>query len=133
MQRVERLPDAVAVGLVDGGLERVPLLFTQPMIVRRADRPQSLSDNSRARERVVAPGYFDAMRLRLRRGRLLTPLDTGEGPRVVVINEVLGRLLFGDESAVGRRVLLRVGVEVEVVGVVADLKHPATEAAAASR
>ncbi|MCY4076125.1 MAG: ABC transporter permease [Acidobacteria bacterium] len=133
IQSVERLPGVVAVGLIGGGPETVPLLFTQHTIVRRADRPSSreLSDNPRAHERVVTPGYFDAMRLRLRQGRFLTPLDTEDGPSVVVINEVLGRLLFGDASAVGRRVLFRGGAEAEVVGVVADLKHPGTEAAGA--
>ena len=101
--------------------------------MRRADRPQSreLSDNPRAHERVVTPGYFDAMRLRLRQGRFLIPLDTADGPSVVVLNATLARLLFGDEPAVGRGVLFRGGTEAEVVGVVADLKHPATEAAGA--
>ena len=50
IQNVERLPGVAAVGLVDSGLETNPLLFTQPTIVRRADRPQAreLSDNPRA-------------------------------------------------------------------------------------
>ncbi len=133
VRRVERLPGVVAVGLFDSSPEALPLLFTQHTIVRRADRPQSreLSDNPRAHERVVTPGYFEAMRLRLRQGRFLTSLDTAHGPRVAVINETLARLLFHDESAVGRRVLHSGGADSEVVGVVADIKHPATEAAGA--
>ena len=50
---------------------------------------------------------------------------------MVVLNATLARLLFGDEPAVGRRVLFRGITEAEVVGVVADLKHPATEAGGA--
>ena len=132
-QSVARLPGVAAVGLADGGPETVPLLSPQTTIVRRADRPQSreLRYNPRAHERIVTPGYFDAMRLRLRQGRFLTLLDTADSPSVVVINETLARLLFGDESPVGRRVLLSGRADAEVVGVVADLRHPATEAAGA--
>ena len=133
VRRIERLPGVVAVGLFDSSPETVPLLFTQHTIVRRADRPlpHELSDNPRAHERVVTPGYFDAMRLRLRQGRFLTSLDAAHGPRVAVINETLARRLFHEESAVGRRVLHSGGVDAEVVGVVADIRHPATEAAGA--
>ena len=130
IQRVERLSGVDAVSLFDGLPETAPLLFTQDTIVRRADRPQSrdLQDNPRAFERVVTPGYFDVMRLRLQQGRFLTPSDTPDSPTVVVINETLARLLFDDGPAVGRRILRFGDTLAEVVGVVADLKHPATEA-----
>ena len=133
IRSVERHPGVAAVGLTDGGPDTGPLLFTQHTIVRRTDRLQSreLSDNPRAHERVVTPGYFDAMRLRLRQGRFLTPLDTADSPSVVVLNETLAGLLFGDESPIGRRVLFRGGAHADVVGVVGDLRHPATEAAGA--
>ena len=129
IQRVERLSGVDAVSLFNGPPETLPLLFTQDTIVRRADRPQSrdLQDNPRALEHVVTPGYFNVMRLRLQRGRVLTPFDTADSPPVVVINETLARLLFDDGLAVGRRILQSGDTLAEVVGVVADLKHPATE------
>ena len=37
--------------------------------------------------RVVSPGYFDVMRLRVRGGRLFTALEGAGSPRVLVVNE----------------------------------------------
>ena len=83
----------------------------------------------------VSPGYFDAMRLRLRSGRAITSLDRAEGPPVLVLSETLAREIFGGEPAVGRRVVpAGAGDEPwEVVGVVADVRYGAltiTESAA---
>ena len=82
-------------------------------------------DLPRARVNVVSPGYFDAMRLRLRSGRAFTRVDGAESPLVLVVNETLARELFGGEPAVGRR-LLPVGAGPEpweVIGVVADVRY----------
>ena len=75
----------------------------------------------------VSPGYFDAMRLRLRSGRVFTSLDRAEGPPVLVLSETLAREIFGGEPAVGRRVVpAGAGDEPwEVVGVVADVRYGA--------
>lgn len=74
-----------------------------------------------ARLQNVTPGYFDAIGLRLTRGRLIGAGDTAGAPRVVVVNEALERRYFPD-GAIGHRIIFR-GVEREVVGVVADKHH----------
>ena len=76
--------------------------------------------------RLRAPSYLEAMRLRLRSGRVFTPLDRAEGPPVLVLSETLAREIFGGEPAVGRRVVpAGAGDEPwEVVGFVADVRYP---------
>ncbi len=77
--------------------------------------------------RIVSPGYFEAMRFRLRDGRAFARSDGPESPRVLVANETLARELFGDEPAVGERVTFAIGEPSEVVGVVGDVVYEGLE------
>jgi predicted permease len=52
----------------------------------------------------VTPGYFPTLGVRLVAGRPLEDTDNERAPRVVVINETLGRTYFGSDDPVGRRV-----------------------------
>jgi putative ABC transport system permease protein len=74
---------------------------------------------------VVSPGYFQAMGIRLRKGRELTERDNENAPLVMVINETAGHSLWPGEEALGKR--LRFGGDnapwVEIVGIVDDVKH----------
>lgn len=71
---------------------------------------------------VVAPGYFDVMRLPLVRGRDVADADQAGTPDVAVINETLAGWLFPGEDAVGRT--FRNGERtVTVVGVARDAKY----------
>jgi putative ABC transport system permease protein len=76
---------------------------------------------------LVLPGFFEAMRVPLRTGRVFNERDTKGTPGVVVINETMARKYYGSANPVGRQfkwgspdspVPLR-----EIVGVVADVKH----------
>jgi putative ABC transport system permease protein len=76
---------------------------------------------------LVLPGFFEAMRVPLRTGRVFNERDTKGTPGVVVINETMARKYYGNTNPVGRQfkwgspdspVPLR-----EIVGVVADVKH----------
>ncbi len=68
--------------------------------------------------RYVTPGYFEALGLRLKRGRLLTDGDTREAPRVIVINETLARRYFGNDDPIGIDT-----TRGTIVGVVADVRQ----------
>jgi predicted permease len=75
--------------------------------------------------REVTPGYFNAAGARLIAGRFLDEHDTETSQPVVVVNELLAKLHWPGQSAIGKHV--RVGGPGqpwrEVVGVVADIRE----------
>ncbi len=86
----------------------------------RADRPNV---DVPAEQRVVEGRFFEALGIRVLRGRTFSRLD-GATPRQVVINERLARTLYPSEDPVGQR--LRVsGGEAEIIGVVANVANGA--------
>lgn len=75
--------------------------------------------------RVVTPGYFETMGIRLVEGRWFTDHEAlGTGLRTAVVNETFAKRFWPGASAVGQRFKNRGGKEwVTVVGVAGDIKH----------
>jgi len=76
--------------------------------------------------RVVQPGYFETMRIRLLSGRLFDVRDNRpQRPRGFVVNETLAKQMFGDKDPLGQRLLVQMGdgKPGEIIGVVGDTKH----------
>jgi putative ABC transport system permease protein len=74
----------------------------------------------------VAGDYFGAMSIPLEAGRLPDERETWEGGSrpVVVVNRTMATLLFGDASAIGRRVRTgRTEAWNEIIGVVGDVRQ----------
>jgi putative ABC transport system permease protein len=69
----------------------------------------------------VSANYFDALGVRLLRGRRFTAADTAKAPAVALINETLARRFFAGEDPIGQRVTVN-DHPAEVVGVVADVR-----------
>jgi putative ABC transport system permease protein len=77
----------------------------------------------------VSPGYFETMRIPLRRGRFLNERDRTETPVAVLISESLAKHRFHDLDPLGQRV--RMGPDMgradapwaTIVGVVGDVKQ----------
>ena len=67
-----------------------------------AGAPQA--QDPEARFYVVAPTYFETMRIPVRMGRSLTPADDERAPPVAIINRRFAELYFPNESPLGRRV-----------------------------
>ena len=80
--------------------------------------------------RVVSDGYFEAAGIPLQSGRVFTERDRASSERVVVVNETLARTLWPGQNPLGQAVTTDGGRR--VVGVVADVRHTALEAAAGS-
>ncbi len=75
--------------------------------------------------RMVTPGYFETMRIPLRRGALFTAHEDERDRPVVIINETMARQFWPNKDPIGARVQL--GMDVgnvtrEVIGVVADVR-----------
>ena len=82
--------------------------------------------------RAVTPGYFRAMGIPLKTGRVFTDADRKGTPDVAVVSETLARTLFPNESALGHVIVYEWDrmTHAEIVGVVGDVHHdgPATQA-----
>jgi predicted permease len=80
----------------------------------------------------AGPGYFETLGLPLLYGRSFTAFDDPDSRAVVVISEGMARRYFGTADAVGRRFRFargpavgedaRSGIEVEVIGIVPDVR-----------
>ena len=73
----------------------------------------------------VSPGYLDAMRIRLLRGRDISESDTSTAQQALLISETTARGMWPGEDPIGKRVRLG-GLDRPwwtVVGVVAEVHH----------
>jgi predicted permease len=69
----------------------------------------------------VSPGFFQTLRIPLRRGRDFTDRDAKDAPGVVIVSEETGTKLWPGQNPVGRRLTIdKDGPLLEVVGVVAN-------------
>jgi len=72
----------------------------------------------------VGPGYFKTVGIPLLIGRDIGKTDSGEGPRVTVINEAMARFYFQDANPIGKRVfwLPKNALSLEIVGVAGNVQ-----------
>lgn len=121
IRRVSEIPGVVAVGAAK----------TQPLrgggdsyafaIPGRGGPDAVMSPGSGTM--IVSPGYFDALRIPLLRGRVFERADDLPGsPRVLVINEAAARRYWPGADPVGQTVTLE-AVPLTVVGVVGDVRN----------
>jgi predicted permease len=74
----------------------------------------------------VGPGYFSTVGIPVLLGREIGPQDSGNGPRVGLINQTMARAYFPNTNPIGRRIHDTYPdnpADFEVVGVVADAKY----------
>jgi predicted permease len=134
MQRIRALPGVVAAGAIsDFFIHRQPdyriALEGQPPRRPSDPAPPLTEDN-------VVPGYFEAMRIPLLRGRLLEDRDLDpNAPRVVVVNEEMAQRFWPGDDPIGKR--LKYGLDPAanmpwktVVGVVANMRRQRLDEAA---
>ena len=85
---------------------------------------------TRAHPRAVTPGYFQAIGITLLAGRPFTAADSATAPKVAIVNDTMARRYWPGVSPVGKRIRLGGTDEwIDVVGIVADVKHWGLEAA----
>jgi putative ABC transport system permease protein len=96
--------------------------FTRPYWPEHAS-PESKTEAS---IRMATPGYFGTLGLPVLAGREFTDRDDAGAPRVVIINQKLANRAWGNESPIGRNLVLDYqsgAYPYEVVGVVRDDRH----------
>ena len=72
--------------------------------------------------RVVEPSYFETLRMSLVDGRFFNRDDRAGGIPVAVVNESAAQSIFPDEEPVGRSFPFMGGQELEIIGIVADVR-----------
>ena len=72
--------------------------------------------------RRIEPEYFRTMSIPLRKGRYFSPTDRPESGLKVILSEETARRLFGEDNPIGRKLPLEPGSQLEVIGVVGDVR-----------
>jgi predicted permease len=122
--RVSRLPGVEAAG---GGTGLPPLTPQRGTGFAAEGVAEGAGEARRAYFLAITPDYFRALGTRLFEGRAFTGADGAGAPEVVLLNRSLARRLYGDASAVGRRIRLVNPEQGDgwrtVVGVVGDVRY----------
>jgi predicted permease len=133
-ERLEQAPGVTAAGLVSSA----PFEGGGDNGLIPEGRPLDIASAIQSDLRLVTPGYFRTMGLRLRAGRVFTAQDRAGGPLVMVINETLARRAWPGQDPIGKRVACcEPGPDggpnwKTVVGVVADVHADGLNRAAPS-
>jgi putative ABC transport system permease protein len=128
-----------------GGVSEAPLmrraLPDQPVTLE-GQPIRSASESPKVIMRAVTPDYFPAMAIPLRKGRLFSEADSGDGKLVAIVNETAARRLWQGADPIGRRIGMGSAQHFgyfrippppgkpewrEVVGVVADIRSSALD------
>jgi predicted permease len=106
------------------GVETASLAITLPLNDGRWENPVR-RDGDPARfqtfQNIVSPDYFNAMSIPLIMGRGFSERDDERAPRVAILNQTLARMMWPNESSLGKRVSFS-GRTIEVIGVARDAK-----------
>ena len=98
-------------------------------LVEGEPEPQPGHENE-GRYRVASPDYFRTMGVSIIRGRAFTDQDKAGATPVVIVNETLARRHWPGQDPIGRRIRFYGPLDkapwMEVVGVIADVKHDLT-------
>ena len=100
------------------GVERVGAISEAPLTRRRTPdqtvtvegqpiRPAA--ESPQVMMRAVTPDYFSTVGIPLRKGRVFTDADTGDGKLVAIVNETAARRLWPGADPIGRRIAMGSG------------------------
>jgi predicted permease len=124
-ERVTRLPGVQSAALVSGLPPQRRVNANDTEIEGFVPRPNGPIQNVDFYQS-VSDGYFEAMGIRLIEGRFFNASDAKGAPDVIIVNQTMARMFWGNDSALGRRVRPSNSAGNEwctVVGVVADVKN----------
>ena len=142
LEEVRGVPGVISAGFTG----QLPLSGDHEVYGVLVERDSNNAEMEGLLRYAVTPGYIEAMRIPLRRGRLFTPQDMNAGmmdkhepplpepalaPKVVLISESLANRKFPGKDPIGQRVCVRcLGQErpwATIVGVVADVRQLSLE------
>jgi predicted permease len=123
-ERVAQIPGVRAVGAV----RVLPLARSiGDWSIKIEGRPYVPEENPNGDYQAVTPGYFQAMGLKLVRGRFLTDADREDTMPAAMINDTMAARYWPNEDAVGRQFMMGTDDKpwLTIVGVVGTVRHNA--------
>ena len=123
-ERVAQIPGVVAAGSV----RVLPLARTiGDWSIKIEGRPYVPEENPNGDFQAVTPGYFEAMGIKLVRGRFLTSADREDSMPVAVINDTMAARYWPGEDAIGRQFMMGTDDKpwLTIVGVAGTVRHNA--------
>jgi putative ABC transport system permease protein len=128
VQRVKAYPGVASAAVVNylplGGANS-----SDSYLVEGEPEPQPGQEND-GRYRVASPDYFRTMGITITRGRGFTEQDKAGATPVIIVNETLARQHWPGQNPIGKRLRFYGPLDrapwMEVVGVIADVKHDLT-------
>jgi predicted permease len=123
LDRARALPGVQAAALAD--MVPVDLHFMGSRVYVEGQAPQRKAAAPRALTSLVSPGYFQAMGMRLARGRDFTAQDREKATPVAIVNESFARRFWPGEDPIGKRLSMgdADSPKLQVVGVARDGKY----------
>jgi predicted permease len=126
-ERVSALPGVISVGMVNrlplAGQNQTGMLEFEGTTLTRT--PAGVSDTGMLDWRTATPDYFRTLGIPLIEGRFFQESDAADRPQVGIIDERLARLVWPNQSAIGKRFRFPGprSTWTEVVGVVGHIRH----------
>ena len=124
LERVRAMPGVKAAGMTSA----LPLTWKGGSVSFTAEGQAPIRGLTYdANNRVVSPGYFEALRISMKRGRAFDERDGKNAPMVSIINETMAKQYWPGIDPVGRR--MKIGGPpspfpwVTIVGVVHDTRN----------
>jgi len=96
---------------------------------------QSPGEDMEVDDMLIGPGYCETLGVPLLLGREIGPRDTPAGPKVAVINQAFAQRFFQGQNPIGKRYHYgdeddpERGEDVEIVGVIGDVKYESAKEA----
>jgi predicted permease len=135
LERVRSLPGVVAAS--DTGC-CLPMLGDLGQRFDIVGRPSGSNPNTgSAGWTIVSAGYFDVLKIPLKRGRVFTDRDTAASPPVALINERMAKEFWKDGDPLNDRIVIGKGVDKnwedlqprQIIGIVGDVRQGGLETA----
>jgi putative ABC transport system permease protein len=123
LQRIRALPQVDAAG----SAVALPMGSVYAYYEFRIAGDPATGAPAMAGQTSVTPGYFEAMGIPLKQGRLFEPRDNKDGAKAAIISEPMARQYFTGRNPIGQRLQMIIGGQVafegEIVGVVGGVRH----------
>jgi predicted permease len=126
LERIRAIPGVEAAGAVSAMPFMLANIDIQSPIAVAGRDAGTDADRRGVFLTIATPGYFEAMAIPLREGRVIDATDTERARPVAVISEALRRRDWPVESPIGQRIQVQwqgQPVTVEIVGVVSQIRH----------